>query len=909
MLINSLGKILKGKFPQITTTNERTTRETDPIWLKNTNDTSIIKIKNFKIDIENAKALNLSYFQTVSISKSKNSKNNSESNLGYLKLLSENQKIDLKDFISNGNLNFDFNLVKSDILGRNLVLSNNAQKNNMENLTIRFANSYTQGINLQYSDVTKSFETQELQDILFELPDLLPAVLSSNINPDNVFFDFIIYAFDTNNKIIDVLKSENYNIAPVKFIPFNDLIFNIDDVNFIDCIDMKFDNDIFNNLVRKFYINTTNYYQNIKSQLNINSPNSNISPIDTITIQENEYEIQESLKDIDILNVENSTAQTLPLLSDIDLSNGAVPFRINYKVFIKVKGTNSYIIKNYSNSINKPFIISQQNNILNFLGNTKAYFLSNYNLIKVELVLKKDAFDNQNFDPIITDLNVNNSNNNLISKCFTYIPKNNTSTPNLDLINNKIKEIAANSNNENEYIFTFYILNEELKPEKIKFIFQQNFEEYILNKDIEVIYENTEYNVVLNLNANEFNNKEYSNLDVNYKINIKNFKNSNTNLDRFLLLNYENIFLQQLKDQIITNANSDENFQSNIFIFIKRTTSQGSKQNSSYFMFNQSINNIVSVESDFQIDLMLNLNFKDNESLNEFFDMSPNIVVDLNEAIKYKFEAMLMTIPLDFFTTTSDFDIVTRIKNLYMINNEGFIPSDDRIQKIFTIIKKINQNNFSNLTQFDLELIFDYYCIKQTYASNELNIPKTMNNNTIRNRFKFMNSSYVFNNNIAKPGIEYKLTFLVNDKLSQDQIISQLFDKNINTFSEVYFKINNRFINCNEIVPEFLPNELFEAFLISKVSSNITININQLTITTKLRFSPELARYFNLLYQRSTQDFSPYFLNFLNNNIYFKLNIPSTFEVSINNTKHTVEVRDVNEKYLQINLYEFIEQI
>ncbi len=897
MLINGLGKILKGKFPP---PSKRIENNDEPKWTINTYDKSIISIKDFKIDIENAKALNLSYFQTILIDKSKNSKNNNENNLGYLKLLNENQSINLKDFISNNKMNFDFNLIKSDILGRNLTLSNQAQKNNIENLTVRFANSYTSGLGLQYSNVTKVFETKEKQNIFFQLPDTLLNLKNNAINPDYILFDFIIYAIDVNNKIIDVVKYKNCNIAPIQFLPVNNVIFNIDDVNFIDCIDMKFDNNIFNNLTRKFYVNTTNYYQDIKRQLNINSSNSNISPIDTITIQENEYEIQENLKDINISRIEDSTAQTLQLLSNTDISSS----RVNYKVFIKISGTNSYIIKNYTNSINT-FITSQQNNILSFLGNTKVYFLSNYNVIKIELNLKKTAFNDQNFDPVITGININNNNINLISKCFTYIPKNGD-IPNLDFTSNKIKEISASSTNEIEYIYTFYILNLELKPNTIKFIFQQNFEEYILNKDIEVLHENTTYNVVLNLNENEFNDKEYSNLDVNYKINIKNFKNSNENLDRFLLLNYENIFLQQLTDQI--PANSDENFQSNIFIIVKRTILQESKQNSSYFIFNQSINNIASVESNFQIDLMLNLNFKDNKKLNEYYFIPPNLI-DIKEDIKYKFEAMLMAIPLDFFTTTSDFDIITRIKNLYMINNSGFIPSDSRIKKIFETIKKINNSNFSSITQFDLELMFDYYCIKQTYAFDERNIPKVINNNTITNRFKFTSNSYSFKNNIAKPGIEYKLKFLVNEKSSQDQIISQLFDKNINTFSEVYFKINNQFINCNEIVPEFLSNELFEAFLISKVSSSITININELIITTQLRFSPELARYFSLLYQRSTQDFSPYFLNFLNNNVYFKLNIPSSFEKSINNTTHKVEIRDVSEKYLQVNLYEFAEQI
>ena len=65
--------------------------------------------------------------------------------------------------------------------------------------------------------------------------------------------------------------------------------------------------------------------------------------------------------------------------------------------------------------------------------------------------------------------------------------------------------------------------------------------------------------------------------------------------------------------------------------------------------------------------------------------------------IKYTFDARIMIIPLGFFITQNDFETKIRIKEILCLNNTQLgIPSQNKIDEIFEILKGINDNNFKS---------------------------------------------------------------------------------------------------------------------------------------------------------------------------------------------------------------------
>ncbi len=855
-----------------------------------------------KIDINKAKELNLSYFKTATINKFENSKY-AANKTGYVNLLNENQTLDLNEFISNENINREFDLIKKDILGRDLNLSEISNKFSIENFASRKSYNYNSGLTLNNLEIT------EYQDLFFELAYNTQTYGFPNARGNVEFlksftkYDLIIYAMDINDQIIDVKKISNFDTSIIEWnVDKINYLYDIDDVDFDKLFTVSFSSTVFNNLRRQLYLNITDNFKAIRNDLRI-------SPIESISLQENINTIESQNQNIQINRLfENNDQALLECNEDLILTN--IPVDITYKLFMKIAGRNSYIIKNYVNTITNPDAITGRNiqSVLNtYLSQTKISYLNNYNIIKIDLSLLKTAFEDENFDPYLTSIFINSNNDNdFISQCYSKIPISNNLND-LNLAGVKLKDIILNAKNQNENNLIFYLRNYSANPLTIDFVFEQDFEKYYKSFNIETIYAQINYEQILTIqNNNQFNLSQFSNLDIGYNLKIKNFKNSNTNLNRFLTLNYENIFLQELQDGANQLTN---NFENNIFVIVKKSIYQeDSHIKDKYYIFNKDIFQNISLN--LNVDLNLDLKFKDDANINSFFFKTFEYDnVDLKKSVKYTFDARIMIIPLGFFITDTEYSTKQRIKELLSINNNHLpIPSQGRVNEFYIILKSINDNKFSDLNQVLLYKLYQFYCLKETQASNEITLSKNVN---IKNNINELSLRQIVNNfskiNQTKK-INIILEFDIIFRQSNNDMLNLLINDITNYFETIYFKHNQEYVSSSIIIPRFTSFELSRELKKTSIQSNLTSNILQINIT--LDVSPELLRFFSLAKNKSENDFSPYQFDFLNQNLYFKLNMPETLSKTIQSNDQsiieTINFKNVLNQYTLIDFYSLL---
>ncbi len=855
-----------------------------------------------KIDVNKAKELNLSYFKTATINKFENSKYVTNKT-GYVNLLNENQTLDLNEFISNENLNREFDLIKKDILGRDLNLSDISNKFSIENFASRKSYNYNSGLTLN------NLEIAEYQDLFFELAYNTQTYGFPNAKGNFEFlksftkYDLIVYAMDINDQIIDVKRISNFDTSVVEWnVDKITYLYDIDDVDFDKLFTVSFSSTIFNNLRRQLFLNITNNFKAIRNDLGI-------SPIESISIQENLNTIENQNQNIQINQLFQNTDQIL-LECNEDLTLTSVPVDISYKLFMKIAGRNSYIIKSYVNTITNPDAISGRSiqNVLNtYLSQTKITYLTNYNVIKIDLSLLKEAFSDENFNPYLSNIFVNNSNDkDFCGECFSKLPISNNLND-LSLVGVKLKDIVITAKNQNENTLTFYLRNYSSNPLNINFVFEQDFERYYKTFNIETIYTQTNYEQSLIIKNNaRFNLEQYSNLDIEYSLKIKNFKNTNTNLNRFLTLNYENIFLQELQDG---TSQLTENFENNIFVIVKKSIFQeGDHVKDKYYIFNRDI--FQNINLTLNVDLNLELKFKDDLNTNTFFFKSFEYDnVDLKKNVKYVFDARIMIIPLGFFITNTEYNTKQRIKELLSINNSMQpIPSQGRVDEFYTILKNINDNKFSDLNQLLLYKLYQLYCLKDTQASNEIILTKKEN---IKNNVNELSLRQIINS-FSQIGQDKKinitLTFDITTRQSNNDMLNLLINDISNYFDNVYFKHNKEYINTTTIIPRFTTTELRRE--LSNVNIQSTLTSNVLEIKLVLDVSPELLRFFSLAKNKSENEFSPYQIGFLNQNLYFKLNMFETLSKSIQSNDQTIieniNFKNVMNQYILVDFYSLL---
>ena len=179
-----------------------------------------------------------------------------------------------------------------------------------------------------------------------------------------------------------------------------------------------------------------------------------------------------------------------------------------------------------------------------------------------------------------------------------------------------------------------------------------------------------------------------------------------------------------------------------------------------------------------------------------------------------------------------------------------------------------------------------------------MNIPNS-------NKLNFKNINYNLLRNATGKSLRFNINFDASLKNSSNENFTLLLSKLSNIFNSFYFKDNNSYIEISQIIPEFTSLEL-KRELNNNLSYVFNINSNSATIIASLDLKPELNRFFNFAYTRSTLDFAPYNFDFLNKNLYVKLELPTS--LSNNNDSDTVEFFDINTdaQYCLLNFYDFL---
>lgn len=867
------------------------------------------------IDVNKANTLNLSYFKTATINKYENSRNNNIRS-GYVNLLNSFERVDIKDFIENQTNDLSYDLIKTDILGRNLSLNDFTNKKNVENFANRKSYNYNSALTLNPVD----FSIVANQDLFFELAYNIDSSLTTILGrtpADYTKYDLIIYAMDINDQIIDVKKIYDFNVRNVNWTDdANTLLYEIDDVNFDDLFEVNFSQTVFNNLIRQFDLKITDYFKSVRNLL----PNK-ISPIESITIQENDNSIETDNTNILINNIfpvdQTNNKSIITFNTDLQLETRRLPYILNYKLFMKIAGRNSYIIKNFTNRISDNSVIfntNLQNTLNEYLRNTRVFYLSNFNVVKIDLNILNEAFKNENFNLSLSSIFINNDNSkNYATRCFSFFPESSRSQSDLNLLGNDLKQIALSSVNSSliniDTKFTFYLQNLSNNPLTLNLLFESNYEKYSINFSIErdVLDLPAEYSQFLNINQIDVTrSKNYSNLDIEYGLKIKNFKTSNSNLNRILSLNYQNIYLQELQ---LSSNNFNENFENNIFVILKKSIYQtGNHIKDKYYIFNKnasdSFNNSITLNED----LDLNLNFKDEETVNNlFFSRSKYDNVDLEKNVKYTFEARIFVIPLGFGLSElyNEHQTKRKIKEVLMLNNPSDpIPSDEEVTEIYVILQKINDNNLSNLTQYMLYKLYQKYSLKTTQASNEKQLNSILIESNIENNLiSFLNSNLIIDNSRTnQKTIQITLNFNIQNMLSDNTNFNLLINK-ISEFFEAkfYFRNKGEYINLEEIIPDFNRVTLQNEFKSFKVQTSM--NSKRLNILLTLTVSNELLNLFNNAYTLSSFNFSPNQFEFLKNNTYFKLSIPKNISISNN---LILDILNIENQYIPFDFYNLL---
>ena len=886
MINNNFGSLFKGNLGRIYRNKQFVYYNKKP------------RIFKAYIEIDNnlAKNLNLSYFKTIAIHKKRNSYLNNLNDSYFL--INENQTFDIKNYLSGNYANEKYNLLdkSNNFLGRSLKISESSSKNQIENYTIRNAIDYFFGVDM-YIDNELGFTINSLQEIFFELP----FSVSNSITDQNENYNTIlmIYAFDKDNNIIDIKKIDNFipkNIQNWSQDSISELL-NFDTIDFENLLNISFDNTAYNNLIRKMNISKTSLYNTLL--------NRGTNPIESITVQENNNDIEDQNDNIS-LSLNNTITE---VFFNQNLNNIKVGDEIKYKIYLKISGSSKYYILNQSyriiNDINFN-LISIRNNINESLNLSKVFYIHSKNVIEINIKLDKNLINDIKFNPTFVGIFFNNINNiNLIDKVFLNIPEN-SSSKSISFNGELLKNILNNSTNNNDpqYIgLTFYLKTNSEYIKDLFFVFEQNFEKYIKSFSVVDMFDEVKLKQEIKLKNENKNTKIYSNLNINYKLQITNYKNTNSNLNKLLFLNYEQFYTSLLTENA---ADFKKKFDNNIFVIIKKTIRQtiNNTNKQRYYIFNKDIIQNINLVSQYTEDIFLNLNFDDDQTLNDFFNIKDNI----SEAgeTNYEISAKIMIIPLDFFSTNvNSFQMKEKIKEIIFLNNSNkSIPNKDELNYIYGLLDKINSNTFNVLNQYDLNKLFNDYCISDSFASNNITLPKIIENSIFKqnmifeyNYFNFNLDDFNLTNTKNRSKILFDLSLSSNKNISSNTELLNYFENIISDiFESFYYKDKERYIDIFT-----LKNIGFQKVdIINNINRSFSkkYNISNNIIKTDLTLilSDIVTNFFRNLISISTNEAKN--KNFLQNNFYIKLNF-----IDFSNQKMNINIKNGKDIFIKFPLY------
>lgn len=767
------------------------------------------KFKTFiKINVKKAIVSELSYFKTITINKFENNNllnirgYNNSTQTGYKKLINDdNTTINFNNFFANNSnnlLDVFSNSIKGVGLGRNLNLP--SKTSDITRFSLK--NSYTYNFGLT---LNQDLKINEIQEILFECSNNV--IMQSNgneqqtqLNEKKHTYDLYLIAYNIRNEIIEVLNLGTLNTLNVNWGIDNKRLLNIDDVDFDKLLNIQFDSQKYNNLNRKININLTSYGKSILKDVT-----SGEMPIESVSVFENE-ENETHLNQVNIKDLGNNT---LSLICNKDLTfsitNPFRPIKIDYKFYFKIAGSNQYFIKNATNYIDK-FDNSSLKSIGSFITqglNCQSQYIINESILKIDLSLIGDIpnYFNPNFLKIFIN---NNQNNNYIDKIYIDKPAVGR-LPDFNLLNSTLRNFISNQNRK-----TFYLLLNE-RPENITFMFEQNYENYLKSFSIQFINETSSnnFNQSLELKKTIKNEENFSNLNVMCKYNLNNIFERNNNFNRYISLNYTDVFLENLRNA--RDVNITENFESSLYILVKKSVKQAAVKDTSnriitqrsqfekFYLFQQDKSTLTSKYFSFSNDFNnfgIKLDFNDDEEINKIFsNQSESITTSV--PVEYEFFAKILIIPISFFSINNKNITLNKIRDI-IGNNKNISKLSPRsiVNNIFNTLNNINKQSFNLITNLDFMLLYEYFCFNDSEVSNKILLENTSQENIVMSN---RNIHINFSNNTCqflKTTNEYyaSITCLIDNQSDiSNLILNKGLKSGFNNIENLYCRISGGF--------------------------------------------------------------------------------------------------------------------
>ena len=714
-----------------------------------------------------------------------------------------------------------------------------------------------------------------------------------DLNNYKNIYDITIYAYNSQDQIIDIVYLKNLNI-------FNFQEYSLNESNEIENIDL----------------NTLNLSKNIDIQLLKKDISFNEQRNISISFNEEllksirsffkkDIKTINKIKVFEILNNKNIDLIEINIDNQIlERGNALIKFEkyinlnmqsfLTYKINIETDDNNiHYIEKNISThdlfEINvidtkiKNLETNRKKFLNNIIKNTFADYDEEKKYIKIEIELY-NFIKEKNFNPIFNSIKI--ANNELIYNC--YLDDNKKTK--LNLYSNSAYDIFQKNKKITIFIFNNEIVIEKniFQKKELEIIFKDTFSNKIINikKNIFIKYIQSNSNdninadlIYQNINPNIDLKSQYSNSNLRYSLNLlKNdnnqnlFKKINENIENYISKNYSQL-LSDTKKEEFENSFEDLN---NFYLILKK---------------NLTINNLT--ECYYYIEKFENNSFikeiSDNGNISSFKE-----TLYMNYEVFYKevfFESKLLLIPTNFFANLTKYQTQQKIRLILNSNVSNFqyiSDIEENIELIYNILKKIN-NNLNDLTQFEINLLYDYYCLTITYArSNKLKKEKQNNEIVYQKNISINNKLIpveVINKNF-KFDLKFNIEELNAIGIKNDQIISlfsKAFEEKNLKINKFYFLSNNRnSINYLEMYEEILKNkdQKYSAIeyeeMIKEINQNIQYSFNALskyfiTISIKLDIL-KCEKFLNFIQNLRHLDYNNKKID-ISNNLYQEINL------------------------------------
>ena len=779
----------------------------------------------------------------------------------------------------------------------NLQLTYNLNKN-VPQIQKRLQNLQGKTNQLINKDYTQKKLIKNTQHILDKTKKKYTLFFNTKYSVDDLnnyknIYDITIYAYNSQDQIIDIVYLKNLNI-------FNFQEYSLNESNEIENIDL----------------NTLNLSKNIDIQLLKKDISFNEQRNISISFNEEllksirsffkkDIKTINKIKVFEILNNKNIDLIEINIDNQIlERGNALIKFEkyinlnmqsfLTYKINIETDDNNiHYIEKNISThdlfEINvidtkiKNLETNRKKFLNNIIKNTFADYDEEKKYIKIEIELY-NFIKEKNFNPIFNSIKI--ANNELIYNC--YLDDNKKTK--LNLYSNSAYDIFQKNKKITIFIFNNEIVIEKniFQKKELEIIFKDTFSNKIINikKNIFIKYIQSNSNdninadlIYQNINPNIDLKSQYSNSNLRYSLNLlKNdnnqnlFKKINENIENYISKNYSQL-LSDTKKEEFENSFEDLN---NFYLILKK---------------NLTINNLT--ECYYYIEKFENNSFikeiSDNGNISSFKE-----TLYMNYEVFYKevfFESKLLLIPTNFFANLTKYQTQQKIRLILNSNvsNFQYISNiEENIELIYNILKKIN-NNLNDLTQFEINLLYDYYCLTITYArSNKLKKEKQNNEIVYQKNISINNKLIpveVINKNF-KFDLKFNIEELNAIGIKNDQIISlfsKAFEEKNLKLNKFYFLSNNRnSINYLEMYEEILKNkdQKYSAIeyeeMIKEINQNIQYSFNALskyfiTISIKLDIL-KCEKFLNFIQNLRHLDYNNKKID-ISNNLYQEINL------------------------------------